>query len=357
MTMFWPSCNCCGCVPTILGNWSHAPTGVPIETDDGEILAVDEFGQIQSVQLAAGATAADRDRGYHVRASFNDLEASRSLPDVDMVSLFLDGGSHEVRLRYESFTAAHSWSYLCQHLVPNTILVQLWRGATLLKETRVANYLGTHGISIDAVFGSLDGTQFCGGFNNNATDVAHVAATTTSSHNGSGCWVVVLDKGGRYHYRTFNGGSIPQSEEIAVTELVLTTCYSMCPQCGTCVDDDSSDKALSVYLPAYRMALFGGGTIDCGGGTFVLTYEGYCHWSHASDNALIYLGFEASGGVTRLKMQVATCLGYTCSGFETPLVSNWYSAALDTPILCNEFAAIELRDALNVNFPAEVSSI
>lgn len=363
---FWPSCNCCGCEPSTLGSWSQVPDGNPVDPNaDAEILAVDEFNQVQSVQLYAEATSADRVQGYHVRALFNDLLAGRSLPDVDMVSLFLDGGSHEVRLRYESFTAPHSWGFSCQHNVPNTILVQLWRGATKLNETRVVNNENTHGIEIQGVFGSLHGTTFCGGMNKDGGDVAHVETQTTSTHNGGACWVTILDKGGKYHHRTFNGGSIPQSEEIAVTSLVLTTCLTNCPVCSTCEDDTGyeggglvPEKPLSVFVPSYAMPLFSGSPISCSGGTFVLEHEGNCLWTHASDNALIYLFFATVSGTTRLRMRIASCLGYTCSGFETPVVQSWTSGPLGSPIVCVDFDAVELLMTVDgTTYTAEVSSI
>lgn len=342
-------CTCCECIETTLGSWSQEPTGDPVENDDAEILILDEFNQILSVRLYSEASSTDRFKGYYVRATFNDLQASHGLTDRNMVSLFLDGGSHEVRIRFEKFNAPHSWSFACQHSVPYTLLVQLWRGEELLNETRVSNLFNTHGIAIDSVFGSLHGDEFCGGVNG----VANVKVTTTSTHNGGSCWVEILDKGSKYTLTS------PTSEEIAVTSLVLTTCKTSCPTCSICEDDETViDKTVSVFIPNYSMPLFFGGPISCTGGTFIMEYEGACLWTHSSNSAMIYLNLETVSGITRLRMRVASCLDYTCTGFETPVPSTWLSEPLDIPILCGEFDAVEVKTTVNlVEYTAEISSV
>jgi hypothetical protein len=342
------SCKCCGCEPTGLGSWQQDPTGEPLENDDAEIITVDEFDQVQEVELYAVAASSDREQGYHVRATFKDLQVGPgSLPDVDVVSLFLDGGSHEVRLRYESFDEPHSYGSDCQHDDPRSILVQLWRGATRLAETRVAARENVAGLGISSAFGSLKGTEFCGGFNNGTVDVPHVEAVTTVDHNGGTCRAKILNKGSRL------------SEEIAVTSLTMTTCKTHCmTPCTTC--EDELNPPLSIVLPAtYGMALLVGSPVTCSGGTFVASYESQCRWTHASDNGLIYLDFATVSGSTRLRMRVATCLDWECSGHETPVVQSWLSDDLsESAILCGEFVDVPLTITVDeTTYTAYVSSV
>lgn len=318
-----PSCNCCSPAPECVtaASWSNPPDGTAVDNEDADIITVDEFDNVQEVELLGmGFTAGDRVDGYTAIALFNDLGGRNGVTaDVDMASLFMDDGEHEVRARYENFGVVHFWGFSCQEIRAATLLIQLWRGATLLAQNRVVNLIDTNGISLITLQGSLQGTTFCGGVNHTAaslTATAVVEATTTSTHHGSRIWAKITNKGYKY----------PPSEVVAITEMNAKRNCSACPICSQC--DDPSVSSISVTVPNYKMPLFSGDPIDCVGGTWEAGYSGGCTWSHASDDAEIYFTTDVSGSLIRLNMVIASCLGFSCSGFQTPVASTWRSAYL-----------------------------
>ena len=339
----------------LAGQWYHAADGTAADTCEADIITVDANSQVHEVELlASGITERDRQQGYAAYAQLNNLNVNSTLTDRDIFSLFLDGGSHEVRIRYEEFSAISGWGSFCQTIPTMTILIQLWRGATKLAERRCINEGNVNGMTIGSVFGSLHGDVFCGGVTREATAVSNslvVQATTTSTHNGPEITAEILDPGSL------------SSTQIAIIRLCAVRCWQ-CPGCASCdeITDDPTElmhtSELSIYIPSYKMPLFSGSPVSCTGGTFVADYEGDCVWSHGSDGAHIKLSIDTSSGMIRLKMRIFSCAGYTCSGFEQPLPSTWYSADLSgSDVLCDGFSAVDVSTTVSgITYTAEVTS-